>query len=61
MSLDNNYIWFLMLFVNYSFITLAFRFFKKEGLFAWVVLSSVLANIQVLKTVELFGFVTTLG
>ncbi len=42
-------------------IGLAFKYFKKEGLFIWIVFSSIIANIQVMKTVELFGFVTTLG
>lgn len=59
--IDNNLLWLVLLVVNYCMVMLSFRLFKKEGLFAWIVISSILANIQVLKTVELFGFVTTLG
>ena len=33
----------------------------KTGLFVWVPISVILANIQVLKTVELFGITNTLG
>lgn len=40
---------------------LCYRFFGKEGLFAWIGVATVLANIQVVKTIEVFGIVTTLG
>ncbi len=59
--MTNNYIWVILLITNYFLLTLSFRFFRLPGMFAWVALSSVLANIQVVKTVELFGLVTTLG
>lgn len=43
-------------------ITLAvFRSFGKSGLFALIVFNLILCNIQVLKTVQLFGLTTTLG
>lgn len=50
-----------MLFVNFGCIALAYRFFGRVGLYAWIPLSVILANVQVLKTVELFGLVCTLG
>ncbi len=59
--MTNNFLWIILLFINYFFIALSFRLFKKNGLYAWIALSSILANIQVVKTIELFGFVTTLG
>jgi len=59
--MTNNYLWLILLFFNYFFIAVSFRLFKKNGMFAWIALSSILANIQVVKTIELFGFVTTLG
>jgi uncharacterized integral membrane protein (TIGR00697 family) len=59
--MTNNTAWILLLIVNYSLIALAFRFFRRQGLFVWITLASILANIQVIKTIELFGFVTTLG
>ncbi|MBU6146513.1 MAG: queuosine precursor transporter [Paenibacillaceae bacterium] len=40
---------------------LCVRFFGKEGLFAWVGVATVLANVQVVKTIDVFGLVTTLG
>ncbi|KAF1080221.1 MAG: putative preQ0 transporter [Candidatus Rifleibacterium amylolyticum] len=59
--MSNNTIWFVLLLLNYSLIAIAFRYFRHYGLFAWITLASILANIQVIKTIELFGFVTTLG
>jgi hypothetical protein len=38
-----------------------YRLFGKTGLYAWVGFATVLANIQVVKTIELFGIVMTLG
>lgn len=37
------------------------RLFGKDGLFLWIVIASVIANIQVVKSVELFGITATLG
>lgn len=59
--MTNNYIWLLLLVVNYFLIAMAFKMFRNYGLIAWVAMASILANIQVMKTIELFGFVTTLG
>ena len=59
--MSNNTIWLILLVLNYGLIAIAFRYFKNYGLFAWITLASILANIQVIKTIELLGFVTTLG
>ena len=50
-----------MLAVNFTCIIFAYRFFGKIGLFAWIPLAAVVANIQVLKLVDLFGITATLG
>lgn len=47
--------------VNYAGLVAAFRLFRKQGMYAWIAMASILANIQVIKTIEIFGFVTTLG
>lgn len=59
--MSNISLWLLLLLVNYIGIIVAFKCFKKAGLFAWIALASILANIQVTKTIEMFGLVTTLG
>ena len=50
-----------MMLANFIAILGAYRFFGKIGLFIWIPLAAVIANIQVVKTVELFGFTATLG
>jgi len=57
----NEAIWFLMLVFCTSFILISYRIFGKYGLYAWVVMSVILANIQVMKLVTLFGMTATLG
>lgn len=46
---------------NFIFIFIAYKLFGKAGLFAYIALSVILVNIQVTKTVEVLGFVTSLG
>lgn len=57
----NELLWILLLIVNFLGILLAYRLFGKIGLYSWVGVAIILANIQVMKTVELFGFVTAMG
>lgn len=38
-----------------------FRLFGKSGLYAWVAIGTIIANIQVLKTVDIFTISATLG
>ena len=57
----NEILWIIMLFLNFSFILLAYKFWGKMGLYLWVAISTILANIQVLKSIELFGMSLTLG
>ena len=57
----NELYWLLMLILNFLMIMLAFRFWGKLGLFIWIPISVILANVQVTKNVMLFGFEATLG
>lgn len=59
--MPNEVIWFLFALVNFSFLVLSYKLFGKNGLFAWVAMATILANIQVIKLVELFTFTATLG
>lgn len=54
-------LWFIQFITTYVFIIFLFRYWKKEGLLVWSVLAVVLANIQVVKLVSLFGLDATLG
>ena len=54
-------LWLLVLLANFSLIVVVYRLFGRGGLYAWTVLCVITANIQVVKTVELFGLTATLG
>lgn len=60
-SLSNEILWLLLLLANFFFILAAYRFFGKTGLYIWIPISTILANIQVLKMVDLFTIGVTLG
>jgi len=47
--------------VNFGLFLICYRLFGRSGLYAWVGVATVLANIQVVKTIELAGLVMTLG
>ncbi|MBA8759031.1 queuosine precursor transporter [Staphylococcus schleiferi subsp. coagulans] len=47
--------------VTFILMVLMFRFFGKAGLYAWVAIGTIIANIQVLKTVDIFMISATLG
>ena len=57
----NNLLWIGFILIDLCLITLVYRFFGKTGLYTVIVASIIVANIQVLKTVQLFGLVATLG
>ena len=57
----NELFWLLMLVLNFIAIMVAFRLWGRTGLYIWIPISVMLANIQVTKTVVLFGLEATLG
>ncbi|MFW5773500.1 MAG: queuosine precursor transporter [Tangfeifania sp.] len=59
--MQNELLWLAMLLANFFLIILAYKLFGKWGLIMWIPISVIVANIQVIQTVELFGMVATLG
>jgi len=59
--LFNNLLWIAFIVIDLSLALIAYRFFGKFGLYTIIVASVITANIQVLKTVQLFGSVATMG
>ena len=57
----NEILWIIMLLLNFIGILVMYRFFGKIGLYAWVPIAVIIANIQVVKTVQLFGLTSSLG
>ncbi len=47
--------------LNMIFVLIMYKFFGRTGLFLWVGFATVLANIQVVKLIEIFGLTATLG
>ncbi|MFC0014635.1 MULTISPECIES: queuosine precursor transporter [Allobacillus] len=59
--MSNELLWLIFALTNFLMVILIYRIFGKNGLIVWIGMSTVLANMQVLKTVELFGVIATLG
>lgn len=57
----NELLFFVTIVINFIGILLAYKLFGKIGLFAWIALATVIANIEVTKCVDMFGFSLTLG
>jgi queuosine precursor transporter len=57
----NELLWILLMLISFLGITLAYRFFGKAGMYTWMAMAVILANIQVMKTISFFGLVTALG
>ena len=59
--MNNELLWILVFIVDFSALLLVYRFLGKLGLFAWVAMATVIANIQVIKVIQLCGVTATLG
>lgn len=59
--MQNEFLWLAMLLVNFLLIILGYKLFGKTGLIMWIPVSVIVANIQVVQTVKLFGMAATLG
>ncbi len=57
----NELLWILLAILNFLALIAIYKYFGLTGLFAWIAMNTVIANIQVTKTVELFGLTATLG
>lgn len=57
----NELLWIGFVLINFLMITLCYKLFGKTGLFAWIALGVIVANIQVTKTITLFNMTATLG
>lgn len=57
----NELLFFLTVILSFLGVLVAFRFWGKAGIFAWIGFSTLLMNIEVLKCIDLFGLPVTLG
>lgn len=47
--------------VTFSLVLISKKLFGKTGLHSWIAIASILANVQVAKSIDLFGMKTSLG
>ena len=59
--MTNELIAVLFIMVNFTLVVLSYKLFGRTGLYAYIVMSVIAANIQVAKTTTIFGITTTLG
>ena len=59
--MTNELIALLFVCTNFGLVVLSYKLFGRKGLYAYIVMSVIAANIQVAKTTTIFGIVTTLG
>lgn len=59
--MPNEILWLLFIIVDFSLALLAIYFFGRKALFVIIAADIIVCNIQVLKIVEIFGMVATLG
>lgn len=57
----NEILFFITLIVNFSCIIFAYKFFGRTGMFCWIAMATIIANVEVLKCVDIFGMALTLG
>lgn len=57
----NESLFFITLIVNFTGVLCAYKFFGKIGLYCWIAIATVIANVEVLKCVDIFNMALTLG
>ena len=57
----NELLWIGLLLTSFLIVILAYKLFGITGLYVWTAVGVILANIQVMKTIQIFGLVTAMG
>jgi len=59
--MSNELLWFIFIVVDLSLSILAFYIWGRYGLYVMIAVGTFVCNIQVIKTIQMFGLVATLG
>lgn len=59
--MTNELFWLIEILANFFLIILAYKLFGKNGLLIWIPVSVIIANIQVVQAITIFGLSATLG
>lgn len=57
----NEILWTFTLFSSFISVILSYKYLGKNGLFLWIIVATLVSNIQTIKTINLFGLETSLG
>lgn len=57
----NEFYFFLSILVSFSLVLLFYKLLGKIGMFIWIAVVAVIANIEVIKCIDVFGMPITLG
>jgi uncharacterized integral membrane protein (TIGR00697 family) len=57
----NEILWIGTLIISLFMVIFAYKLFGRTGLYIWIAAAVIIANIQVMKMVQVFGLVTALG
>lgn len=57
----NEILWIFTLFSSFISVILSYKYLGKNGLFLWIIVATLVSNIQTIKTINLFGLETSLG
>ncbi len=59
--MSNEVLWFIYILVDLSVAVIFYRIWGKNGLYATIIISTIVANLQVVKLIKMFGLEATLG
>lgn len=59
--MNNILLGFISIVITFSILVLIEKIFKKEGLYVWISIATIIANILVCKSINVFGLETCLG
>jgi uncharacterized integral membrane protein (TIGR00697 family) len=59
--MPNEVLWPVLMLASFAGILLAYRLFGVLGLYAWTALAVIVANVQVLKVIQIFSLETAMG
>lgn len=57
----NELLFFISIVVSFLLVLLFYKVFGQKGLFIWIAITAVIANIEVVKCIDIFGLPVTLG
>ena len=59
--MPNELLWIIFALSNFIMFLLCYKLFGKTGIYVWITMGTIIANIQVMKSITLFGIEATLG